>query len=77
MRLACLDMIMYTHAELMAIESACKEHLNLYICKEVICDVNKLVKCAKSDIEIVNEYKREDGWWVKKLLENLKCIFNF
>lgn len=70
-----LDMMilsMYTHAELMAIESAYKEHPNLYICKEVICDVNELAKCAKSDIEIVNEYKREDGLWAKKLLENLK-----
>ena len=83
---------MYTHAELMAIESACKDHPNLYgelkgttmyvscepcmmcmgailyeeisrivyattiedsnqyICKEVICDVNELAKCAKSNI---------------------------
>lgn len=39
---------------------------NIYICKEIICDVNELAKCAKSDIEIVNEYKREDGLWVLK-----------
>ena len=92
---------MYSHAELMAIESACKDNPNLYgelkgttmyvscepcmmcmgailyeeisrivyattiedsnqyICKEVICDVNELAKCAKANIEIVNEFKRE------------------
>ena len=99
---------MYSHAELMAIESACKENPNLYgelkgttmyvscepcmmcmgailyeeisrivyattiedsnqyICKEVICDINELAKCAKSNIEIVNEFKREEGLEVLK-----------
>ena len=99
---------MYSHAELMAIDSACKENPNLYgelkgttmyvscepcmmcmgailyeeisrifyattiedsnqyICKEVICDVNELAKCAKANIEIVNELKREDGLEVLK-----------
>lgn len=33
----------------------------LVICKEVICDINELDKCAKSNIEIVNEYKRKEG----------------
>ena len=102
---------MYSHAELMAIESACKGNKNLYgelkgstmyvscepcmmcmgailyeeisrivyattiedsneyICKEVICDVNELAKCAKSNIEIVNEYKREEGLEVLKSYE--------
>ena len=99
---------MYTHAELMAIESACKSHPNLYgelkgttmyvscepcmmcmgailyeeisrivyastikdsdqyICKEVICDTNELAKCAKSNIEIVKQYKREEAVEVLK-----------
>lgn len=96
------------YAELMAIESACKEHPNLYgelkgttmyvscepcydvygsnfiwrnfknclcnyyrgfIRKEVIGDINELAKCAKSNIEIVNEYKREEGLEVLKSYE--------
>ena len=94
---------MYTHAELMAIESACKKHPNLYgelkgttmyvscepcmmcmgailyeeiervvyastiedsnkyICKEIICDIKELAKCAKSNIKIVNEYKKDEA----------------
>lgn len=42
------------------------EDSNQYICKEVICDVNELAKCAKSNIEIVNEFKREEGLEVLK-----------
>ena len=102
---------MYTHAELMAIESACKNHPNLYgelkgttlyvscepcmmcmgailyeeiervvyastiedsdeyICKELICDINELAKCAKSDIKIVDEYKRDEAVEVLKNYE--------
>lgn len=102
---------MYSHAELMAIESACKNNKNLYgelkgatmyvscepcmmcmgailyeefdrlvyastiedsnkyICKEVICDAEKLAKLANSSIKIIPELNREEATTVLKQYE--------
>ena len=102
---------MYSHAELMAIESACKENKNLYgelkgatmyvscepcmmcmgailyeqfdrlvyastiedsdkyICKEVICNAEDLIKVANSKIEVVPELNRDSALQILKEYE--------
>ena len=102
---------MYSHAELMAIESACKENKNLYgelkgatmyvscepcmmcmgailyeqfdrlvyastiedsdkyICKEVICNAEDLIKVANSKIEVVPELNRDGALQILKEYE--------
>ena len=61
----CMGAILYEEISRIVYASTIKDS-DQYICKEVICDTNELAKCAKSNIEIVKEYKREEAIEVLK-----------